>query len=188
MSEIYKCELCGKMVKVYHEGRGELVCCGQPMKSLPPGFNSIDEILKFAISKEEESRQFYTDWARRMEDPSTRQLFEDLACEELKHKTNLQEIKQGDLEKLLGSLSDKVMDLKISDYLVDISPKRDLDYQEALILAMKKEKASFKLYADLAATTQEGNLHRTFLALAQEEARHKLRLEIEYDEHILTED
>jgi superoxide reductase len=30
--EIYKCELCGNMVEVVHGGKGELVCCGQPMK------------------------------------------------------------------------------------------------------------------------------------------------------------
>ncbi|MFY9110513.1 MAG: desulfoferrodoxin [Desulfomonilia bacterium] len=30
--EIYKCEVCGNIVEVLHEGRGELVCCGKPMK------------------------------------------------------------------------------------------------------------------------------------------------------------
>ncbi len=30
--EVYKCELCGNIVEVVHEGPGELVCCGQPMK------------------------------------------------------------------------------------------------------------------------------------------------------------
>lgn len=30
--EIYKCLECGNMVEVIHEGKGELVCCGQPMK------------------------------------------------------------------------------------------------------------------------------------------------------------
>lgn len=30
--EIYKCELCGNIVEVVHGGKGELVCCGQPMK------------------------------------------------------------------------------------------------------------------------------------------------------------
>lgn len=29
---IYKCEVCGNIVEVLHEGVGELVCCGQPMK------------------------------------------------------------------------------------------------------------------------------------------------------------
>jgi len=30
--EIYKCEVCGNIVEVLHEGVGRLVCCGQPMK------------------------------------------------------------------------------------------------------------------------------------------------------------
>lgn len=28
---IYKCEICGNMVEVVHEGRGEMICCDQPM-------------------------------------------------------------------------------------------------------------------------------------------------------------
>jgi superoxide reductase len=30
--EIYKCEECGNIVEVLHEGPGALYCCGQPMK------------------------------------------------------------------------------------------------------------------------------------------------------------
>ncbi len=30
--QIYKCEICGNIVEVLHEGAGELICCGQPMK------------------------------------------------------------------------------------------------------------------------------------------------------------
>ncbi len=30
--QIYKCEICGNIVEVLHPGKGELVCCGQPMK------------------------------------------------------------------------------------------------------------------------------------------------------------
>jgi superoxide reductase len=30
--QVYKCEVCGNIVEVLHEGVGELVCCGQPMK------------------------------------------------------------------------------------------------------------------------------------------------------------
>ena len=33
-NQIYKCEVCGNIVEVLHEGTGELVCCGQPMKLL----------------------------------------------------------------------------------------------------------------------------------------------------------
>jgi len=31
LKEIYKCEICGNIVEVLHEGAGELVCCGKPM-------------------------------------------------------------------------------------------------------------------------------------------------------------
>ncbi len=30
--QIYKCEVCGNIVEMLHEGAGELVCCEQPMK------------------------------------------------------------------------------------------------------------------------------------------------------------
>ncbi len=32
--QVYKCEICGNIVEVLHEGVGELVCCGQPMALL----------------------------------------------------------------------------------------------------------------------------------------------------------
>lgn len=35
--EVYKCEVCGNIVEVLHEGAGELVCCGEPMKLLVEG-------------------------------------------------------------------------------------------------------------------------------------------------------
>ncbi len=38
--EIYKCELCGNIVEVLHEGKGELVCCHQPMKLVAE--NTVD--------------------------------------------------------------------------------------------------------------------------------------------------
>lgn len=30
--QIYKCAVCGNIVEMLHEGEGELVCCGEPMK------------------------------------------------------------------------------------------------------------------------------------------------------------
>lgn len=38
--EIYKCEVCGNIVEMLHEGAGELVCCNQPMKLFSE--NSVD--------------------------------------------------------------------------------------------------------------------------------------------------
>ena len=32
--QVYRCEICGNIVEVFHGGKGELVCCNQPMKML----------------------------------------------------------------------------------------------------------------------------------------------------------
>jgi len=34
VGEVFKCEICGNIVKVEKVGGGELVCCGQPMKKI----------------------------------------------------------------------------------------------------------------------------------------------------------
>jgi rubrerythrin len=60
-----------------------------------------------------------------------------------------------------------------------------MTYAEALILAMKKEKAAYRLYTDLAGVAEAEELTNLFLSLAAEEAKHKLRFEIEYDDHVL---
>ncbi len=30
--QIYKCNVCGNIVEMLHAGKGELICCGQPME------------------------------------------------------------------------------------------------------------------------------------------------------------
>ncbi len=42
--EIYKCEVCGIIVEIIHEGGGELVCCNQPMKLMEE--NMVDAALE----------------------------------------------------------------------------------------------------------------------------------------------
>ncbi len=147
-------------------------------------WKSVDEILDFAIGQEEQAAAFYIDLAGRMERPWMSKIFKDFSREEEGHKRKLLEVKAG--QKLL-SAAQKVLDLKIGDYLTDVEPGPDLDYQQALVVAMKKEKKAFKMYTDLAEATDDANLQNVFLSLAQEEAKHKLRFEIEYDDFVMTE-
>ncbi len=140
-------------------------------------WKSVDEILDYAIEQEQESYEFYTGLSARMERPWMSEIFKSFAQEEMGHKKKLIDIKAG--KRLLAAES-KVLDLKIGDYLVDVEPNADMDYQQALVVAMKKEKKAFKMYIDLSAATEDENLKATFLSLAQEEAKHKLRFEIEY--------
>jgi rubrerythrin len=145
---------------------------------------TVDGILDFAIRGEEESAQFYTDLAQKVKRPGMSQIFTDFAAEELKHKAKLLAVKDG---KQFAPAARKVADLNITDYLVDVQPDADLDYHGALIVAMKKEKAAFMLYNQLASLAPDAGLRDVLASLAQEEAKHKLRFEIEYDQVVLTE-
>lgn len=147
---------------------------------------SIDEILNFAINEEHQAAEFYTRLANKAKSTGMRESFLQFAEEERGHKAKLIDVKAGK-RFLTGGSDEKIIDLKIAEYTVDEDPSEDTDYQGALIIAMKKEKAAFRLYSDMAALAEDATIRSIFLGLAQEEAKHKLRFEIEYDERVLTE-
>ena len=147
-------------------------------------FDSVEAVLDFAIQNEQGAADFYTELAAKMEKPHMREVFEGFAAEEKGHKAKLESVKAGKRTKLSKA---KVLDLKMAEYLVEEKPSASMDFQSALILAMKQEKAAFRLYSDLAASADDAEMRELFLGLAQEEAKHKLRFEIEYDDGFLKE-
>ncbi len=147
-------------------------------------FNSIDEILDFAINAEQNAFNFYTKLSHNAENNAMKEAFQEFAEEEKMHKKRLEKIKE---EKNFEVEDVKVQDLKIAEYTVDVKQSDDMTYQEALLLAMKREKNAYKLYTDLASIAPNEKMQRLFKALANEEAKHKLRFEIEYDDEVLRE-
>lgn len=145
-------------------------------------FENINEILDFAIQAEQGAVNLYTGLAEKATVEEMKIVFMEFAREEMGHKARLLKIKE---EGIIDLPNEKVNDLKISDYTGDVAPSDNMDYQEALVLAMSQEKAAFKLYTKLADRATEGNIRNLFLGLAQEEAKHKLRFELEYDEFVL---
>jgi rubrerythrin len=89
-----------------------------------------------------------------MENPAMQKVFENFATEELGHKYKLEAFKRGDI----SLVPQQVQSLDIADYVVDVEPQPDMDYAEALVLAMKKEKAAYRLYLDLAAVGEDEEL------------------------------
>ncbi|PIE52915.1 rubrerythrin [Candidatus Fermentibacteria bacterium] len=139
---------------------------------------SVDEILDYAIKEEENAVRFYTELAEKARHSHLQKVFLEFADEEEAHKSKLQAAKNG----MTFKPSEKeVLDLKISDYTADVSTDAIDTFEDALVVAMKKEKAAYKLYTRLAGMASEGDVRDLFIALAQEEAKHKLRFEIEYD-------
>lgn len=144
--------------------------------------STVESILDFAIQSEQVASDFYTKLADKVEDKAISEVFLGFAAEERGHKAKLEAVKAG---QKLASAQKKIMDLKIAETLEEVTPSDNLSYQDALIVAMKAEKAAFKLYSDLAASTDDADLRQLLEGLAQEEAKHKLRFETEYDEHVL---
>lgn len=147
-------------------------------------FGSMNEVLDFAMNAEQEAVDFYLKLASKQNNPRIKEVFLQFANEEVKHKARLNKIKN---EGLLDLEAENIADLKIADYAVSTNPDQEMDYPAALLLAMKKEKAAFRLYTALAERAPNASLKKVFLALAAEESKHKLRFEIEYDDYVYRE-
>lgn len=148
----------------------------------PANIRSFNDVVSFAIGKEEEAATLYRGLAERTDQSGVKQMFLDLATQEDGHKRRLQSIKR---DGLPSGGDAPVRDLKISDFLSDVEVGPDSDYQEILIFAMKREEASVALYTNLASQAADAAISGVFEALADEERKHKLRLETEYDDNVL---
>ncbi len=147
-------------------------------------FESANDILDFAMQSEQEAVDFYTRLAGQMKNREMQEVFLSFAQEEVEHKARLKKVKE---EGLFDMEAERVTDLKIADYVVNVKPSENMEYADALVLAMKKEKAAFKLYTALAEKAEQPALKKLFEALAVEESKHKLRFELEYDEYVMRE-
>ncbi len=147
-------------------------------------FDNIDEILAFAIEQEQKAVDFYTGLAREAHSDEMKRVFLEFAGEEIRHKKRLTTIRE---QGVFTMPNEKGADLKIADYTVEVKTGGKLSYEEALVLAMKREKAAFKLYMNLSERAPNKELKEIFESLAMEESRHKLRFEVEYDEYVLRE-
>ena len=144
----------------------------------------FEEIMEFAIAGEQEAIDAYTTASEMVTRRNVKTMLTGLADQERLHKERLESIDRGGVTE--ASIVN-VPDLKIADYSDDITITADMDYQDVLTVAMKREEKAHNLYLTLASNTEDGELRKIFEFLAQQEAGHKLALEKEYDDNVLTE-
>ena len=140
---------------------------------------SDEKILEFAIFREIEAHNFLMALAGRVKDPKMRDVFEDLAAEELEHKAKLElEIMKTGKTVTIEQKPPRPS----NEYIISDDPSQlDIDYKDALLLGMEKEDASFRTYVNLIPNVHNEQSREVLLALAQEEVKHKLRFETEYN-------
>ena len=148
-------------------------------------FNSIDEALDFAITKEEKAFSFYKDWAGKVDSEEISKVLNEFSSEELKHKRILERAKEGEFAKVEP---DNIPDLKLADHFVRPITSGSMDFEETLRIAIAREEKSIKLYEHLAVTQKTQTLKDVFSSLEAEEKKHKLKLESIYDDTFMKED
>ncbi|MBN2591714.1 MAG: ferritin family protein [Sedimentisphaerales bacterium] len=139
---------------------------------------SDQEILEFAIFRENEAYNFFMTLADSVKDDRISKVFEDLAAEELEHKAKL----ELEVMKMGKTVSTELEPPRpANEYIISDDPSPlDMDYKDVLMLAIEKEDAAYRTYINLIGTIHDEHSREVLLALAQEEIKHKMRFETEY--------
>ena len=145
--------------------------------------NLVDDILRTAIRREIDAYNLYSSAVAVAQDAVAKEVLTDLANQEKGHRTRLETLADGNVFKILSRIQvRKVENLKITDYLVEVPLAAESDLQDILIVAGKRERASFELYAAMARIAPDDGTRKLFEFLANEELGHKIRVERLYDD------
>ena len=146
-------------------------------------FESIEEVIDYAIEKEKEAVVFYEEISQQEPFTGAKKTFAEFAAEERKHQALLEDLLKGET-KLSDYKFKWIPDMKRSDYLVDLNYEKGMHYTDILRLAMKREEKALHLYNHLSKMTDKDEFINIFKMLSQEEAKHKLALETLYDDYM----
>jgi rubrerythrin len=144
-------------------------------------FETFEEIMDFAIEKEKEAAEFYEEASKMEKFSGAKETLESFAKEERKHQNMLENFSKENVE--LYTI-EKIPDLKRSDYLVDLEYEPGMVYPDLLRLAMKREEKAYKFYTDFSEGADTEDHKKLFQVLAQEESKHKLKLETMLDDYL----
>ena len=132
------------------------------------------EILESAVRNEVEAYEFYKGAAEKVAEENLKSTFEDLAKEELKHKALL----EGYLKEPPEALKfDETKDYKVAETMDERSLSTDMEFKDAIALAMKREEEAMDMYQQFADSSEDPAQKETFEELAKMEQGHKTRLE-----------
>lgn len=146
-------------------------------------FESFEQLIEFAIEKEKEAADFYTDLAQQTSFSGVKEALMEMSKEEKKHQNILENL--GSNKALIEDYKFKwIPDMKRSDYMVDLKYEDGMSYTDILRLAMKREEQALKMYNELQTKTDNAENIQLLKVLCQEEAKHKLFLEGLYDDYM----
>ena len=149
--------------------------------------DELAELIDTAIYKEISSQALYQAAQGKTGDPGARALLKELAEQEVGHSELLKNFKDKGLRGKHWH-PEKIADLKMSDYLMGGTSPEGAGIQDVLIFAILREQQSLEFYSRMTGVSGAGSAKELCHGLAQEELRHKMRLELLYDEMFYSED
>jgi rubrerythrin len=133
-------------------------------------------IIEKAIGKEQEAYDFYMNLHHKVTDSEARDTLLFLAREEQGHKEYLLKYRQ---EGFAGP-SGPVIDLKVAENLDKPDVQKDMDSKEIYLIAANRELNAHNFYKGLAAIHPAGDIRQMLLRMADEELKHKEKMEYLY--------
>lgn len=146
--------------------------------------DSYKKIIDFAIEQEQKAAELYEKTAEKAEGSEIVTILKDMAKMERGHEAKLKAFKAGK-DPNIGI--EKVEDIKIGDYLVDVEITDSSSIQDVLIFSIKSEMKAYELYTQLCDIYVEPKEQELFSNLAMEELKHKSDLQKLYDDQIYNE-
>ena len=137
----------------------------------------LDRLFSMAAKRELEAKEFYTGVAETMSSTAVREIFEQLAREEMGHFELLEKFRLD--PSMTMKISAPPSDWKVAESQELPPLSLDMKPADAIGLAMKKEQQAVEFYRSLAASASP-DIRDIFENLANMELGHKHKLEIAF--------
>lgn len=140
---------------------------------------NFNAIIEKAIANEEEANRFYLKLADRVTDKSVKDTLLYLAKEEMGHKNNLIRYRQ---ESFINNATniEEIPDCKVAEFVSSPGISYNMESKDAYLLASARELNSYNLYIGMASVHPEGEIRNMLLKMANEELKHKEKVEYLY--------
>lgn len=153
--------------------------------------NDAMNMLVMALKKEENAYNFYNRAMNMVILSNVRDLFQELAGEELRHKEIILEYidrfkKEGPDWQPPEDINNEE-DIGFSKYLVSTKLTEETTYQNALIIAMKREELAYVMLNNFYKIVKDEVLKDLFKQLMKDELEHLKKIEAKYDEDIMSD-
>lgn len=136
-------------------------------------------LIDTAIQREEDAYSFYMGIHGKVTDPAVREAIAWIAGEEQKHKAFLVNYRKGEFGAGGLRLSD-VAYYKIAEHQNEPEVKENMNSDDVYLVAAHRELRSHRFYTALANQHAAGEAHDMLLKMANEELKHKEKMEYLY--------